>query len=106
MALIQCPDCKKEVSENAVTCIGCGCPLGADKESEGSGVNHLTTTQLTSKSLKLQSALAGTAFVVGGVMYWVAASNNNTPGMVATVLFVGGLLWYIKIAIRKWWHHG
>lgn len=27
MALIKCPDCNKEVSDRAIACIGCGCPL-------------------------------------------------------------------------------
>jgi hypothetical protein len=25
--LIKCPECKREVSDKAETCIGCGCPL-------------------------------------------------------------------------------
>jgi len=29
MALIVCPDCGKEVSEKALTCIHCGCPISA-----------------------------------------------------------------------------
>jgi hypothetical protein len=28
MGLISCPDCEKEVSDRALTCIGCGAPLG------------------------------------------------------------------------------
>ncbi len=27
MALIKCPECGKEISDKAKTCIGCGCPL-------------------------------------------------------------------------------
>lgn len=27
MALIKCPDCEKEVSDKAESCINCGCPL-------------------------------------------------------------------------------
>lgn len=30
MALIPCPDCKKEISDQAVACIGCGRPVDAD----------------------------------------------------------------------------
>lgn len=28
MAMIQCPECGREVSDQAATCPGCGCPLG------------------------------------------------------------------------------
>ncbi|MCL2004049.1 MAG: zinc ribbon domain-containing protein [Oscillospiraceae bacterium] len=31
MALIQCPECTKEVSDKAPACIGCGYPLKAEK---------------------------------------------------------------------------
>ena len=27
MALIECPECSREVSDRAVNCPGCGCPL-------------------------------------------------------------------------------
>lgn len=30
MALIKCPDCGKEVSSNALTCIHCGCPISTN----------------------------------------------------------------------------
>ena len=29
MALIKCPECGKEVSDKAQTCINCGCPIGS-----------------------------------------------------------------------------
>lgn len=31
MALIKCPDCEKEVSDKAKSCIHCGCPLAVTK---------------------------------------------------------------------------
>ena len=34
MALIQCPECHKEVSEKANVCIHCGYPLKKDKNTK------------------------------------------------------------------------
>ncbi|MFI3325546.1 MAG: zinc ribbon domain-containing protein [Clostridia bacterium] len=34
MALIKCPDCGKEISDRAVTCINCGCPINEIKEQK------------------------------------------------------------------------
>jgi len=34
MALIQCPECKKEISDRAETCPSCGCPLAKKAASE------------------------------------------------------------------------
>ncbi|MBP3697362.1 MAG: zinc ribbon domain-containing protein [Clostridia bacterium] len=36
MALIKCPECGKEVSDKAQSCINCGCPIGS-----GSSVSTL-----------------------------------------------------------------
>lgn len=40
MALITCPECGREISEYAESCIGCGCPMQVIKE-------HLKNTQKT-----------------------------------------------------------
>jgi hypothetical protein len=109
MSLINCSECGKEVSSKAPACLGCGSPIAKDTESAGSGVDHLTTIQGTSKSLKLQSAIAGTIFVIGGVMVWVAVSND-TSGMgasspIGALLLAVGLAWTIIVRVRKWWHH-
>lgn len=34
MALIQCPDCKKEISDSAQSCIGCGRPMTQNNNQE------------------------------------------------------------------------
>ncbi len=34
MALIKCPDCGREVSENAKTCMYCGAPLKKDEKEK------------------------------------------------------------------------
>jgi len=31
MALISCPDCNKDVSDKAASCIHCGCPLSQEE---------------------------------------------------------------------------
>ena len=33
MALIKCPECGKEISERAQSCLNCGCPIQAKKET-------------------------------------------------------------------------
>ena len=31
MSLIKCPECGKEISDTALACIHCGCPIHNDK---------------------------------------------------------------------------
>lgn len=106
MALITCPDCGKEVSDRAAACNGCGAPLGVDAEARGSGVRSLTTTQLTSKSLKIQSLIAVVMFLVGMVMAMATDPAEGESGVgIASLLMVVGVLLYIVTRFRIWWHH-
>ena len=90
MALIKCSECGKEVSNKAAACLSCGALF--ESEAKGSGVKRLTTTQRTSKSIKLQGALAGIMIIVG--IY----------SMDALILSIG-FIWFIMNRTRKWWHH-
>ena len=39
MALIKCPACKKDVSSNAPSCLGCGEPIKSSVEKASGAVN-------------------------------------------------------------------
>ena len=62
MALIKCPECGKEVSDKAPTCIHCGYPLSTQKESsykvvlptiDELGKNSATAARIASEILKV-----------------------------------------------------
>lgn len=101
--LINCSECGKEISSKAETCIGCGAPV--TDESTGSGVAKLTTTQGTSKSLKLQMALSVAAMAVGFVMIYAAYDLGHESFGPGAILMLAGFLWYFVTRIRTWWHH-
>lgn len=50
MSLIKCPECQKEVSDKAKTCIHCGCPIQIEIEKE----NFLSFKNKTFKDLTLE----------------------------------------------------
>jgi uncharacterized membrane protein YvbJ len=106
MAMIECSECGKAVSDKAANCPGCGAPIATDREAYGSGVDHLTTTQGTSKRLKLQSVFAVLLMIFGGCMVYVTASvDASDPSMAGAWMFFIGLVWYIATRVRIWWHH-
>lgn len=98
MALVKCSECEKEVSNKAAACPGCGAPF--ESEAKGSGVKRLTTTQRTSKSIKLQGALAGIMIIIG--LYLMVAHPADDS---STLIFLIGFIWFIVNRARKWWHH-
>ena len=84
MALIPCPECKREVSTRATACPACGCPIA---ESRDGAATHAT------KPIVDAGLLGKLAAVLGA---WVVASHvERTIGIVAFCLmaaFVGYFL--------------
>ncbi len=107
MALINCPECSKEVSDSAPSCPNCGVAIASKAESKAAAAS-LTTVQETSKKLKLHTLGSVVAIVVGVV--WLMAQMNSgqgsgEPGAVPILLIVGGLGLYFVTRFRIGWHH-
>ena len=104
MALVKCSECGKQVSDKASACPGCGAPISA----AGAGT-PIQTMQKTSKKLKAQQLLAGVFFTFGIfaiIFNGVYASHENTSMSTGVIIFfVIGLIWYISVKMRIWWHH-
>jgi hypothetical protein len=108
MALINCPECERQVSNAAPFCPGCGVRVADDIESVGSGVQQLTTTQATSKRFKAQKLFA-TLLFWGGLFEVLLASAVDTrssyTGALSSLAMVVGVIWYLVVKLRIWWHH-
>jgi DNA-directed RNA polymerase subunit RPC12/RpoP len=101
VALIQCPDCGREVSDQAPACVGCGRPLAARRDlSEQRGV-------ALSQPSNPQSS-PSTATVSSGAQcpncseYWVEVEPLNlahSPGVDKLFTVLGLLLIVFAIAI-------
>lgn len=102
MALIKCPDCGKEISAKAATCISCGAPIATAADAK-SGV-PTTTIQQTSKRLKMLQILSVLVIIVGGVMLSVQLGANETEGNGGAVMTIGVLSYFI-VRFLTWWHH-
>ena len=107
MALINCPECSKEISDSAPSCPSCGAPIASAKETQAAGA-QLPTTQLTSKKLKTHMAISILAVIIGGVWLMVqieaveqGGEASATPGL----LLFFGVVWFLVTRIRIWWHH-
>ena len=105
MALMECPECARQISNRAPTCPGCGAPIAAAATHAEVGVN-LTTIQETSKSLKLEILLSMCAFWVGTLWMLAISPAASFAAVVAPLLLAGlGVAWYVLTKLRIWWHH-
>ena len=98
MALISCPECKKEVSSLAAACIHCGAPLA--RTAIAVAPAKVVTTQQTLKSYKLIQ-LVGVMLICAGVVACTAQSPAASAGlwMIGVLLFIGG-------RAAAWWGNG
>jgi uncharacterized paraquat-inducible protein A len=102
MALINCPDCGTQVSENAVSCPKCASPI-AGKQSK-------TLTEQSAKKYKLIRLagivvlLASVAIGIIGADEYGAAEGFNT--IAAGIGLAVGIILLIVGNALTWWHHG
>ena len=52
MALVNCPECKKEVSDQSRSCPGCGYPIANDSEAQAHRTNNATSSPTIGEKLE------------------------------------------------------
>jgi len=105
MALINCPECKREISSMAISCPHCGIPMSSVQDTKTTG-ESITTIQETSKRLKKQIIYSIIAILISIPLFIVAVSDNNRSlGLISILLFFIGAIWYIVVKTMVWWHH-
>jgi len=106
MALIECPECTKMVSDKATQCMNCGVSIANAAESSAAGA-RLTTTQSTSKKLKAHTMLAVLVFLAGlSLQFSLPETAPEDPGPIwPAAMMAIGLIWYVVTRARIWWHH-
>lgn len=104
MALVECPECTKQISDQAGACPHCGYALSAPAPAgvaykDGSSY---VTNQGTSKSLKLQGLLAA---ILMGVSFAMLFSNPEQSNPIWSLGVTVGLIWYLVTRVMRWWRH-
>ncbi|MCU8000189.1 zinc ribbon domain-containing protein [Shewanella sp. SM95] len=105
MALINCSECNREVSDKAESCPKCGAPILGAKESISAGSN-IRTIQETSKKFKIQQLASILLFLTGFFMSMSGVSDPDyKPSVWPGLFMIVGFLWYVVNRFRIWWHH-
>ena len=111
MAMIDCPECDREISDRAAACPNCGTPIADAADTAATGAT-LTTTQETSKRFKMQILCAWLMIIAGGIGLYKGGERMTdgaepslmTSAVPVALLAIGGI-WYIATKVRIWWHH-
>jgi len=100
MALITCPDCQKQISDQAPTCPHCGRPMQAVEKAE-----KVQTIEATGKRYKGMQ-LVGGLLISLGVVSCVYQVYDPMPSSTMPVIFiVVGVLVMVFGRFGAWWHH-
>ena len=87
MGLITCRDCKKEVSDRALACPGCGAPL-ATANASASGAGTAVARSGPSKVTRMVALLAAFGLLILGlqVLYGAALEAHSKEWSGASVI--------------------
>jgi hypothetical protein len=108
MTLIACPECAREISDQAATCPGCGLSIASQASARSNSTpKRPVTIEETGKKYKKQMLLSA-AMMCAGVVWAVGSANTPGPGgsAVPVLLIFFGLVWFIVARIAAWWNHG
>ena len=87
MALIDCPDCGKQVSDQASACPACAHPIRA------------ITIEATGKKWKAQQLAFGALILLGFILVFSYPAFGG-------LLCIAGLTGVIRARVGAWWQHG
>ncbi|MFA7300795.1 MAG: zinc ribbon domain-containing protein [Candidatus Shapirobacteria bacterium] len=97
MALINCPECKQQISDTAPTCPHCGFIQHATPVEGSGNLNQKTITiESTNKTWKLVMIVAILVFIIGGM---VGASDREFGFSLVGL----SVLIFIVAKIGAWW---
>ncbi|MGO9370696.1 MAG: hypothetical protein ACLQBD_01190 [Syntrophobacteraceae bacterium] len=93
MALIECQECGKDVSELAAACPHCGAPVR----------QGVQTVEKTGKKWKGMKIIAWSLMLLSLPCFLNPQHEGNTAlGLI--LLLLGATLW-LYAALQTWWHH-
>jgi uncharacterized membrane protein YvbJ len=108
MALIACPECGHQVSDQADSCPSCAFPLRGRSRGGDPGtasddyqrVRPVQTIEQTGKPFKSMQLFGCLSIIVGIIVLTFGG------GKFAAVLFFVALVLLIAGSMGGWWHHG
>jgi hypothetical protein len=106
MAIINCSECGRAVSDKAQACVGCGAPLA--HEDPRSAFNrapvYTITPPPTSAQLRWRLGLSSLTLVLGVVASDAAGRHGGGSRLGATLaalLLIVGLCWFMVAALQS-----
>lgn len=101
MALINCPECSKEISDKVTACPSCGYPL-ADKTNKSDAVQVSIKIKKTELGERTRKKASGIALLISGIFLFIIGLPLLVIALGIPFLIVGVVLMGIGISRIKW----
>ncbi len=103
MAIINCPQCGQRTSSAASACGVCGATL-TDADPELAARLAARARRARARNLTLQATVATLVGIGGGfwLMFGAGPRQGGWQQVLAALLFVGGLGWYLYVRVAQW----
>jgi hypothetical protein len=113
VALIQCPECGRQVSDRAAACPQCAHPLAATSPTVAPRVfsvadeKSVRTIEQTGKRYK-KFMLVGILLAFGGCATLVSGgkAGDQSASTIGILLLIAGFITFVGARFGAWWHHG
>lgn len=107
MALINCPECNKQISDRAAACPVCACPIAAQPTAAATAVPgpKVQTIEATGKKWKgiqlISTIVLGFSLIA---LFATMGETDGTDGLWALLAMVS-LFALAYARFGAWWHH-
>lgn len=113
MSLVNCKECKKEISDQATSCPGCGCPVATTVftyKPVAVVAPKVQVVEQTGKNLKMHFMIAAMLFFLGFIFWVLTLSGQEGYGLIINrvelVVWISAFIYAVVVKILMYWHHG
>jgi uncharacterized membrane protein YvbJ len=111
VALISCPECGHQVSDQASACPSCAYPIrstsavkaGDTQKTEPQSPVGVQTIEQTGKKFKAMQAFGCLGIIIGIMIIWGTGSQGWSFG---AILAIAAGIFLLAGTLGGWWHHG
>lgn len=107
MALINCPDCSRQVSDRAAICPDCACPVRINEKPNVKIPERPVLIEQTAKKWKIYQIYGTIVLALGIPVSWAIKGLTNDG--IGTFLFISccliSMVLFFIAGFGGWWNH-
>ena len=102
MALVKCPECSRQVSDQATACPQCAYPIAG-----GATAGRVQTIEATGKKWKGLQLISGIVLIISiiGIFSSSGTGSDSSDSSIWGLLLLASIIIWLYARFSAWWHH-